>query len=129
MTDGTKYPIIGASFLPVSGASTFKLGDFIPTGASADDDSIQVIDSTTLDASAVYLYVDKATADYIAVDNGGEAGDCDDLIGWWDTAYDIGDTDGDADAVSVNPGDGFLGYFESGEEITFNFPCSFKVTE
>jgi len=35
VTDGTKYPIIGASFLPVSGASTFKLGDFIPTGAEA----------------------------------------------------------------------------------------------
>ena len=119
VTDGTKYPIIGASFLPVSGASTFKLGDFVPTGASADEDMIQVINSTTLDADAMYLYVDKATADYIAIDNGGEAGDCDDLIGWWDGAYDIGDTDGAANNITFANGTGFLGYFESGEEISF----------
>ncbi len=119
VTDGTKYPILGASFLPVGGAATFKLGDFVPTGASADDDFIQVINSTTLDADAAYLYVDKATADYIAIDNGGEAGDCDDLIGWWDTAYDIGEDEGAANNVTFANGTGFLGYFDSGEEISF----------
>ena len=119
MTDGTKYPIIGASFLPVGGGSTFKLGDFVPTGASADDDWIQVINSTTLDADKMYHYVDKATADYIAIDNGGEAGDCDDLIGWWDGDYDIGDDEGAANNVTFANGTGFLGFFESGEEISF----------
>ena len=129
VTDGTKYPVFGASFLPVNGAETYKLGAFVPSNASTDDDWIQVINSTTLGADNMYHYVDKATADYIAIDNGGEAGDCDDLIGWWDGAYDIGEEEGFANNVDVEAGDGFLGLFESGNEITFNFPSSLYTAE
>ena len=119
VTDGTKYPVFGASFLPISGSATYKLGSLVPSNSSVDDDWIQVINSTTLDADKLYHYLDKATADYIAVDNGGAAGDCDDLIGWWDTAYDIGEEAGDADGVDIDNGSGFLGYFESGLKISF----------
>lgn len=119
VTDGSKYPVFGASFLPVNGATTYKLGNLVPSNASTDDDAIQIINSETLDADKVYLYLDKTTADYIAVDNGGEAGDCDDLIGWWDTAYDIGEEDGFANDVAIENGSGFLGFFGSGNEISF----------
>ena len=119
VTDGSKYPVFGASFLPVNGATTYKLGNLVPSNASTDDDWIQVINSTTLDADNMYHYLDKATADYIAVDNGGKAGDCDDLIGWWDGAYDIGEEEGFADNVTIENGTGFLGFFESGNEISF----------
>ena len=119
VTDGTKYPIFGASFLPVNGAETYKLGALVPSNSSTDDDVIQVINSTTLGADKMYHYVDKATADYIAIDNGGEAGDCDDLIGWWDGAYDIGEEEGAANNVDIDNGAGFLGLFESGNEISF----------
>ena len=129
VTDGTKYPVFGASFLPISGSATYKLGSLVPSNSSVDDDLIQVINSTTLDADKMYHYLDKATADYIAVESGGSAGDCDDLVGWWDGAYDIGERDGDADGVEVKSGDGFLGLFESGNKITFNFPSSLDAGE
>ena len=129
VTDGTKYPVFGASFLPISGSATYKLGSLVPSNSSVDDDWIQVINSTTLNADKVYRYLDKETADYIAEEEGAAAGTYDDLIGWWNCAYEIGDADGDADGVEVKSGDGFLGLFESKNEITFNFPSSLYTGE
>lgn len=119
-TDGTKSPTIGLSFLPVTGTQA-KLGDFIPENGtmSPDDDMLQVIDSTSLNAINLFVYCDKATADFIAEDNGEAAGSYDELIGWWDGFAGIGEDDAAMNGFPVNPGFGFMGYFESGNIIKF----------
>jgi hypothetical protein len=120
-TDGTKSPTI-INYLP----KEITLGDVVPVDGtmSPDEDMLQLIDPTTLGATKLYIYCDKSTADYIAIDNGGEAGDCDELIGWWDGFAGIGEEDASYNAEPIAAGTGFMGYFESGNEITFQFPSA-----
>ena len=123
-TDELRQPSFGACFIPVNGASSYKLGDLKPTDLDPDNDTIQVINPTTLASDAVYVYMSKEVADAAALEDGEEAGAYDELIGWWDYVIGIGEDNAKADNVNVTPGAAFLGKFDSGNDITFNFPSS-----
>ena len=123
-TDTARQPSFGACFVPTSGASSYKLGDLKPTDFDPDNDSIQLINPTTLASDAVYVYMSKEIADAAAEEDGEAPGAYDELIGWWDGVIGVGNDGGQANNVNVNPGDAFLGLFDSGNDITFNFPSS-----
>ena len=107
-------------FTPISG-ETAPLGSFKPVDGTftVDDDNIQVINPTSLGTDGFFTYLDKTTADAIAIDEGGEAGDLDDQIGWWDANIGVFEDDAKVDDYAVSPSDGFMGFFMSGNEITF----------
>ena len=123
-TSNLRKPSFGACFIPVGGGTTYKLGDLKPTDFDPDNDTIQLINPTTLGTDAAYVYFSKEIADAAAIDEGGEAGDYDELIGWWDAWIGVGEDGARADNVNVVPGAAFLGKFDSGNDITFNFPSS-----
>ena len=129
-TDGTRSPLIGLSFIPVQEGATATLGDFKPVDGTmiVDDDNLQVIDSTSLGTVAMYTYLDKATADAIAEEEGEEAGAYDELIGWWDAVLGVGEDGAAANDVVVKAGSGFMGLFESGNEISFVSAGSVPMT-
>ena len=116
-TDGERLPFI-ASYIP----KTIKLGKIVPEDFDPDNDVIQVINPTTLGMDAAYVYMSKEIADAAAAEDGEPAGAYDELIGWWDAVLGIGEDGASANNVDVNPGAAFLGKFESGNDITFNFP-------
>ena len=128
-TGGARYPVLGASFLPVDGAETYKLGTFVPTGMDPDADFLQVISPDTLAISTTYTYIDKATADAIAEEEGEEAGAYDELIGWWDSGIGVGEADAAAGDVIVHPGDGFVCAIDSFNEVTFSLPSATATLE
>ncbi len=119
-TDSARQPFF-ASYIP----KTIKLGQIVPEDFDPDNDMIQVIDPATLGRSAAYVYLSAEVAAAAEVEDGAEPGEYDGLIGWWDasTGPDL-DEGIKADNVNVNPGDAFLGKFDSGNDITFNFPSS-----
>jgi len=119
-TDGTRSPLIGLSFTPVSGGS-FTLGDFKPVDGTmnADDDMLQEIDSTSLETANLYQYLDKTTADAIAEEEGEDPGAFDSWIGWWDARIGIGEEDASADDVELSNGFGFMGLFDAYSPISF----------
>lgn len=120
-----RQPSFGACFLPLSGASTYKLGDLVPTDFDVDNDSISIINPTTLGADAMYVYMSKEIADAAAEADGEDPGAYDSLIGWWDAkAGGVGEEGAEAGNVSVAAGAAFLGLFDSGNDITFNFPAA-----
>ena len=102
------------------------LGDYKPVDGTftVDDDNIQVINPTTLGTAEFFTYLDKTMADAIAIEEGGEAGDLDDQIGWWDANIGVFEDDAKVDDYPVPAGFGFMGYFESGNEIEFQLPSS-----
>ena len=118
--EGTRSPLFGLCFTPTSG-ETVALGNFVPVNGTmtTDDDNIQVINPTSLAASELFTYLDKTTADAVAIEEGGEAGDLDDQIGWWDATIGVFEDDAKVDDYAVTPGIGFMGYFEAGNEISF----------
>ena len=118
-TDTARQPSFGACFVPTSGASSYKLGDLKPTDFSVDDDYLQIINPTTLGTDATYVYMSKEMADAAAIDDGGAAGDYDDLIGWWNPDIGVGADGASANNVEINVGQAFLGLFESGNDIGF----------
>ena len=118
-TGGLKQPFF-ASYIP----KTIKLGQIVADDFDPDNDVIAVINPTTLGTDAQYVYMSKEIADAAAIDEGGAAGDYDELIGWWDYSIGVGEDGAKADNVNVTPGAAFLGLFESGNDITFNFPSS-----
>jgi hypothetical protein len=120
-TDSTLSPSIGATFLPFSGANSYKLGDITVSGMTAGNDIIQVLDPETTTTSAQYTYFSKAEADQMAIEEGGAAGDYDDFVGWWDNTNLFGDG-GQAGDVPVAAGEAFLGLFSTRANIKFNFP-------
>ena len=118
-TSNLRQPSFGACFIPVGGGSTYKLGDMKPTDFDPDNDTIQLINPTTLGTDAAYVYLSKEIADAAAIEEGGAAGDYDELIGWWDAWIGVGEDGANADNVSINVGTAFLGLFESGNDIGF----------
>ena len=118
---GTHSPLFSLCFTPINGATYTLLGDFKPMDGTSivEDDCIQVIDPTSLAATKLFTYLDKTIADEIAVDEGGQPGDYDEFIGWWDEGIGIFEDDAKVDDYQVNIGDGFMGYFESESEVTF----------
>ena len=119
-TEQLRQPSFGACFLPLSGASTYKLGDLIPTDFDVDNDSISIIDPTTLGTAAQYVYMSKEIADAAAVADGEPQGAYDELIGWWDyLAGGVGTDGAEAGNVNISVGQAFLGLFDSGNDISF----------
>ena len=124
-SDTLRQPSFGACFLPLSGADTYKLGDLIPTDFDVDNDAIMIIDPATLATAAQYVYMSKEIADAAAEADGEQPGAYDSLIGWWDSkAGGVGEDGAEAGNVNVAAGAAFLGLFDSGNDITFNFPAS-----
>ena len=118
-TSNLRQPSFGACFIPVGGGSTYKLGELKPADFDPDNDTIQIVNPTTLDTAAAYVYLSKEIADAAAIDEGGAAGDYDELIGWWDYSIGVGEDGAKADNVSINVGTAFLGKFDSGNDIGF----------
>ena len=118
-TDSKKKPFF-ANYLP----KTIKLGAIVPENFDVDADAIQVINPSTLAADAQYVYMSKEIADAAAKEDGEEPGAYDELIGWWNPVIGVGEDGASANGVDVAAGAAFLGLFESGNNITFNFPAA-----
>ena len=103
---------------------TIKLGAIVPENFDVDADAIQVINPSTLAADAQYVYMSKEIADAAAKEDGEEPGAYDELIGWWNPVIGVGEDGASANGVDVAAGAAFLGLFESGNNITFNFPAA-----
>jgi hypothetical protein len=119
-TDAKKKPFF-ANYLP----KTIKLGAIVPENFDPDADGIQVINPTTLGADYIYVYMSKEIADAAAEEEGELPGAYDELVGWWDYMKGgVGEDGASANDVDVAAGAAFLGLFESGNNITFNFPAA-----
>ena len=128
-TQAKRQPSFGASFLPMSGAKTYKLGDLKPADFDVDNDAIAIINPSTLGTDAMYVYMSKEIADAAAEADGEEPGAYDELVGWWDAFIGVGEDGGKADDVDVAPGASYLGLFDSGNDIQFNFPPAVQKAE
>ena len=117
-TEENESPSIGATFLPVAGGETYRLGDMKAIDFDIDFDLLQVLDPNTTVTIAHYAYCSKEVADMIAEGEGGQPGDCDNLIGWWDT-FDgsLGDEDYRMDEEQIPNGQAFLGMMGSGMNV------------
>ena len=118
-TQAKRQPSFGASFLPMSGAKTYKLGDLKPADFDVDNDAIMVVNPSTLGTDAQYVYMSKEIADAAAEADGEEPGAYDELVGWWDAFIGVGEDGAKADDVEINVGQAFLGLFDSGNDIGF----------
>ena len=129
-TEANESPSIGMTFIPVAGGETYRLGDMKAVDFDIDFDLLQVLDPNTTLATGYFAYCSKELADSIAEGEGGKAGDCDNLIGWWDTFNgSLGDEDFRMDEEQINPGDGFLGMMYSGMNVEIMFPSVLKTEE
>lgn len=100
----SQSPMFG-NYLP----KDLTLADITASGMDGTADSIQLLDPDTLDSDIEAVYLDKETY--------GDA-----LAGWWDF-NDVGGTP--LDDTPIPAGQGFLGAFTSGAEITFTFPAAY----
>ena len=123
-TDGASpSPLVGMCFRGVGdGKQTFK--DFaVQDGCwSTAFDNLQVINPDNLGADALLVYIDKTTADLVSIEQYGEPGKCDDMIGWWDVidGFEPGeDWDYFYNDKEINRGFGFMGLFENYSELAF----------
>ena len=103
-TTSAQSPMFG-NYLP----KALTLADIVATGMDGTSDFIQILDPDTLDSSIEAVYLDEETY-------GKE------LAGWWDF-NDVGGTS--LDDTPVPAGQGFLGAFPSGNEITITFPSAY----
>ena len=115
-TDGLLSPFI-CNYLPVE----LTLSQLTADEMDPDADCLQVLDPTTTMSTAYYSYLSKELADALAEDDGEPEGAYDELIGWWDQGQ-AGDMEHYRGAVTVAPGEAFLGLFASGVDVTLNFP-------
>ena len=111
-TDSAESPSVGMTFTPISGAETFKLGTITAKDMDPDIDCLQLLDSETTKILGQYSYFSKELADELAIDDGGQAGDYDDLVGWWDIGM-AGEPDNYRGDEDINVGQGFLGLMMS----------------
>ena len=126
-TETVKYPFFGGTFVPVSGAETYSINDIKPSGnINGDEDTIQLVNPLTLGTLAQYKYCSLEFARWCASEDGEEEDAYDFWVGWYKAipGLSFGDDKFRAVGVTVNPGDAFLGLFNSGENIKFNFPGS-----
>ena len=108
----------------MDGATSYKLKDLVPADFNVDEDTIQIINPSTLGTDAQYVYMSKEIADAAAEEDGEEPGAYDELIGWWDPVVGVGEDGASANDVDVAAGAAFLGLFKSGVNITFQFPAA-----
>ena len=133
-----KQPMFGFTFTPIGGAATIKLGTVTATGMQGGRDFIQVINPTTLAASAQYTYYSDAQAQADAAEEAeirhdDDGDDYDEAyaeeyaankakIGWWTGT--VGKSSS-ADNVDVAVGSGFLGFSAASRNIAYT--CSGEV--
>ena len=96
-------PMFG-NYLP----KDLTLADITASGMDITSDFIQILDPDTLDSNVEAVYLDEETYGEYA--------------GWWDF-NDVGGTS--LDDTEIPAGQGFLGAFPSGNEITFTFPAAY----
>lgn len=100
----SQSPMFG-NYLP----KDLTLADITASGMDGTADFVQILDPDTLDSNIEAVYLDKETYG-------------DELAGWWDY-NDVGGTPlGD---TPIPAGQGFLGAFTSGNEITITFPAAY----
>lgn len=110
--ESAKKPLVGFTFVPVSGATTIKLGDVKATNMDPDTDAIQLLDPDTTANKGAYTYVSKEVAE------DWELKPTEDYVGWWDLQkYGPGETS--RNDVEVDIGRGFLLYNNKGHDIQF----------
>ena len=126
-TDAKLSPSMGATFVPVSGAASYKLGDVVAKDMDPDTDCLQVLDPDTTAATALYSYFSKELADALAEEDGEPEGAYDELIGWWDMGK-AGEPENYRSNTSITVGQGFLGLFMSAEDVTFTYNGSVPMT-
>ena len=128
-------PTVTTTFTTTGGEAAYQMiANYIPKAIplkkivpvdgtfDADSDNLQIIDPATLDTTALLAYCGPTRAAELVAEMGGKA---EDYIGWWDFAIGYFGEDGaKADDYVITPGQGFLGMFASGSEITFQFPSS-----
>jgi hypothetical protein len=142
MGSGNDVKLVASGSVPVDSTSIFTEGNESPFVASylpravalkwivcndfdVDFDMLQKLDPNSTAPIAFYAYCSKALADAIAEGNGLKPGDCDNLVGWWDTFNgSFGDEDYRMDDVLVQPGDAFLGLMGSGNDVEIQFPSA-----
>ena len=118
--DGCESPSIGATFVPLSGESTYKLGELKGIETDPDNDVLQLLDPDTTDTLNTFGYCSPeaaAMAEKIAkVEPGTYAA----WIGWWEVTdgFDPSDDDLRADDVDINVGQGFLGLMADDIQFT-----------
>ena len=114
-----RYATLTPSFLPVSGATTYKMKDVTATGFAfngGDPDTLQTLDSASTSSKAMYFYLDKAEADALCEQMSMPAGSFDMYIGWWDQKKGgLGVAAADEDVIAN--GTGFLGNIRSGNDV------------
>jgi len=99
----SQSPMFG-NYLPKS----LTLADITASGMDITADFVQILDPDTLDSDIEAVYLDEETYGEYA--------------GWWDY-NDVGGTPlGD---TPIPAGQGFLGAFTSGNEITVTFPSAY----
>ena len=134
-TENLYKPSFGMTFVPVSGAAQYRLGDVKVENMNCDDDTIQVLDPETLDAPYQYTYVTTEMAEAIyqnLIDDGEDPEDAKVVlgwVGWWDAGIGVGEDDARADERDVLPNEAFLGLFESRENLVFKFPSVLDTYE
>ena len=99
----SQSPMFG-NYLP----KALTLADITASGMDITADFIQILDPDTLDSNIEAVYLDEATYGEYA--------------GWWDY-NDVGGTS--LDETPVPAGQGFLGAFTSGNEISVTFPSAY----
>ena len=114
-----RYATLTPCFLPVSGATTYKMKDLTASGFAfngGNPDTLQALDSASTSTKAEYLYCDKAMADALCEEYKMPAGSFDAYIGWWDQKKGgLGVAAADEDAIAN--GTGFLGDIRSGSDV------------
>ncbi len=113
-----KNPMRGFTFVPVSGAAVYALGDVKPTNFNAVDGEYlyQLAPASARPADGQYIYLDLANAK-IALDteDDEEAGA---LVGWWLNAV-TGDDEDRCDTATFAVGSAFLGDFSQAANVSF----------
>ena len=116
--------MFGFTFAPVGGGSTVKLGSVKALGMVGGNDSIQVINPSTLATDVAYTYYSDAQAQAEAMEEaeGDEEAfeevyaELKELVGWWINGK-LGKES--ADDVEITVGSGFLGLSPKSNDITF----------
>ena len=121
MTDAKPAPSLGATFVPVNGASVYTLSTLRATDMDPDTDCFQLLDPDTTAATAYYSYFSKELADALAEDDGEPEGAYDDLVGWWDVGM-AGEPENYRGDDEIAVGQGFLGLFASGADVALTCP-------
>ena len=118
--DGCESPSIGATFVPLSGESTFKLGVVKGIETDPDGDVLQLLDPDTTDTLNTFGYCSPEFAAASEIVAEVAPGTFNYWIGWWEVTdgFDPDDDSLRADDFDINVGQGFLGLMADDIQFT-----------